>query len=146
MSQNNSIALDLPAAENLRRKGDTARADGSYDEAEAFYKQSLILCESIEDDRGIFALLFRLGEVNRMACRYTEALAYFKSAAKLTKKDDEDEYYAMTLYGMGKVFSELGKSNEGYSYMMHALRIFNGTRSPKAELVKNHIASLFKNC
>jgi tetratricopeptide (TPR) repeat protein len=146
VSQNNSIALDLPAADSLRQKGDKARAEGSYDEAEAFYKQSLILCESIEDDKGIFALLFRLGETNRMACRYTEALGYFKSAAQRTKKDEKDEYYAMTLYGMGKVFSELGKLNDGYSYMMHALRIFNETRSPRADLVKNHIASLFKNC
>ncbi len=106
-----------------QRSGEAYLGFANYTKAKTLYKESLDLCESLEDDIAIAVSLGHLGNVDFATENFTDAKDFYDRALKLYRGASNQAGIARTLSRLGDIAYELGEQEKAKVYYQESLQI-----------------------
>jgi predicted ATPase/class 3 adenylate cyclase len=114
---------DASRAEALYRLGNLAIDLSEYSQARAFYEESLALCRSAQDERGMARALTGLGIIAADTGAFAEARWRFQEALAIHERLGDQGRHALSLYNLGQLASAQGELDEARSVHQAALKL-----------------------
>ncbi|GAB4291748.1 MAG: hypothetical protein Kow0068_17050 [Marinilabiliales bacterium] len=101
-----------------------------YNEAESFYRKSLVKYDELNYKKGISATLNNIGETNRLTGNYDEAIKYYHKALLYNTENNFNDYVAINYINEALVHKELNKFDIAKSLLNKAFKIGKKIHNP----------------
>ena len=108
---------------NFHNLGMIEQAQGRYDTALDYYKQSQAIKEELRDRSGIASTLHQMGMIEQDQGRYDTALDYYKQSLAIKEELGNRSGIAKTLHQMGVIEQDQGRYDTALDYYKQSLAI-----------------------
>jgi len=116
-------------------EGSVSFVTGALPEAEAAYRQALVLAQQTADAGGIALCMSNLGESLHLQGKLDEALSFFQQAATLTQPRG-DKFYGWALANIGAVQLDQAKLSEARKSLQAAMATSKDEFPPVGDSIK----------
>lgn len=116
-----------------------ARTQGDLDEARRLYDESLEINKRLGDQSGLAITLHALANLVNQQGDLTEARRLYNESLEITRKLGDKSNLALLFYNVGLLEKEENNEAEAARLFREALNIFDGLKSPYAEMVRRNL-------
>lgn len=96
---------------------------GEYDQAKQLYRESLLICDELEDAKGMAEASGRLGDVDYVIGQYEQARELYQESFQISEKIKDQSGIARALNRLGNVAYELGDLAQANQYYQQSLNL-----------------------
>ncbi len=110
-----------------------------FEKAEDYYKEALLLYQSLENASQIMQLYHNLGLTNQYINHYNEALSFYQKSIEIAESIGSKEKAAISYQDIGTLYNDLQKYSLAQQYYEKALEIYKQTNN------EERIAAIYQN-
>lgn len=125
-------------ATSLHQIGNINNLRGEYGAALEKYERSMHISQEIGDRAGLAGSLHQIGRIHDEQGEYEVALDMYERSLRIAEEIGDREGAALSLQQIGKVRAVRGEYPEAFCLMSRAFVIFEGLRSPAAQIAQNN--------
>lgn len=111
----------------------------NFETANEYYKQALLLYQSLENTVQVMQIYHNLGLTNQYINNYDEALSFYQKSIEIAESIGNDEKSAISYHDIGTLYNDLEKYSLSLYYYEKALDIYIKSNN------EERIAAIYQN-